>query len=504
VLRSRLPAVLALGLAALGAVVVPADAGTPPAVNEVYPVPPSGSYSIQGHGFGHGHGLSQWGAYGAAKVAGLSSNQILHFYYPHTTLATKPVTQQLRVLLTAAGAPAKGYLEVEPAAGLTVTPQTGDAIVLPDDTDGGEAIDGWRLRKASAGKVELRAHSAKGWSVVRADLGSYATLSDPDAVIAVVEPNGSSTKTIRYRGELVAELPTSSLQVVNVVLVESYLRSVVPSEMPHTWKAAALQAQADAARTYAWRAIASPKASWFDIDGDTRDQAYGGVGAETTKTDRAIHDTAGEVIVDSTGAAIFAQYMSADGGWTASGGQPYLPAKRDPYDGKLPNGSHSWSTNVAATAIESAYPSVGTLEQLVITGRDGHGSWGGRVTSLSVVGSDGTKTLTGTAFQSAFGLRSSWFRPMPVPGAPTAVDATADGHAVTVTWKPPKSIRGAAKATGYRVTLSPGKHVVTTDAATLTASFAALKAGDYAASVAAKSAAGRGAAASASVTVKSL
>ena len=476
----------------------------PAAIDEVYPVPPSGTFTIRGHGFGHGHGLSQWGAYGAAKVADLSTNQILHFYYPHTTLATKPVTQQLRVLLTAAEAPAKGYLEFEPQAGLTVTPQTGDAIVLPEETAAGDPIDHWRLGKAGAGKVELREHSAKGWEVAEADVGSYATVSDPDAVIGVVEPSGSGTKTIRYRGELIAELPTGSLQVVNVVLAESYLRSVVPSEMPRTWNAAALRAQAVAARTYAWRAVASPKASWFDLDGDTRDQAYGGVGSESAKTDKAVHDTAGEVIVDASGAAIFAQYTSSNGGWTVSGGQAYLPAKRDPYDGAVRNGSHSWSAKISAASLAAAYPSVGTVRQLVITGRDGHGSWGGRVTSLSVVGSDGTKTLTGSAFQSAFGLRSAWMRPMPAPGPPTSVGAAASGHTVTVTWKAPKPIAGSATVSGYRVKLSPGKHIVKTDDMTLTASFADLKAGDYTVTVAAKSASGRGDAASDAVTVKPL
>jgi SpoIID/LytB domain protein len=502
VLRFRLPVLLAIGLAAVG--MPSAPAAPPPAVNEAYQVPPSGTFTIQGRGFGHGHGMSQWGAYGAAKVADLSSNQILHFYYPHTTLATKPVTRKVRVLLTAAGAPASGYLEFNPAPGLTLTPQDADAVELPEESAAGDPVDRWRLRKVGAGKLELRAHTADGWTVVRPDVGSYATLSDPAAVIALVEPSGSGTKTVRYRGELVAEMPSSALQVVNVVPVEAYLRSVVPAEMPHTWSAAALRAQAVAARTYTWRGIANPKASWFDLNGDTRDQAYAGLGAEAAETDAAIHDTAGEVIVDSHGRAIFAQYMSADGGWTVSGGQSYLPAKHDPYDGKLPNGSHSWSTKLSATTIASTFPSVGQVKELVVTGRDGQGAWGGRVTSLTVVGSDGTKPLTGTEFQSAFGLRSAWFRPTPPPGAPTAVAATAAAHTVTVTWKPPNRIRGAATVTGYRVRLRPGRHVVKTKPDALSASFADLKPDDYTASVVARSAAGRGASGSADISVKPL
>jgi SpoIID/LytB domain protein len=350
----------------------------------------------------------------------------------------------------------------------------------------------------------LRAHTANGWDVVAPDLGDKATVSDPDAVIAVIEPSGSQSKTIRYRGQLVVQVQSGALQVVDTVLVESYLRSVVPSEMPRTWTAAALQAQAVAARTYTWRAIGAPKAPWYDIVGDTRDQAYPGLGSEAAKTDKAIHATAGEVIVDPGGAVIFSQYFAADGGWTVSGGQPYLPAKRDPYDGKLPNGSHSWTTKIAATAIASAFPSVGEVQQLVITGRDGRGAWGGRVTSLSVVGTDGTKSLSGTAFQSAFALRSSWFRPMPSPGAPRTVAAVASDHTVTVTWKPPKPKSGAAAVTGYRVRLSPGRHVAKPDATTLTASFTDVKAGSYTVTVSAKSAAGRGPSGTDTVTVKPL
>jgi hypothetical protein len=73
-----------------------------------------------------------------------------------------------------------------------------------------------------------------------------------------------------------------------------------------------------------------------------------------------------------------------------------------------------------------------------------------------------------------------------------------------VTWEAPKRLSGAATVTGYRVVLSPGKHVVKTDATTLTASFPNVKAGDYTVSVAAKSAAGRGDAGSDAVTVDPL
>lgn len=466
-------------------------------------MPPSGSYTIAGHGSGHGHGLSQWGAYGAAKVAHLSSNQILAFYYPHTTLATNSVTQTIRVLLTAANAPAKGSVTFDPADGLEITPVGQNAETFPTVATGGAPIDQWRISKA-AGTLSLQEHWSGAWHVQAPDIGASATIDDPSALVSVEVPSGSATKPVSYRGALVVSLEAGSVQAVNVVPIESYIQSVVPAEMPASWAPAALQAQAVAARTYAWRAIAQPKASWYDLDGDTRDQGYPGAGVETTRTDKAVDATAGEIAVDSTGAAIFAQYSSADGGWTVSGGQPYLPARRDPYDGAIPNTGHAWTATVTATAIAAAYPSIGTLQQLVITGRDGHGSWGGRVTTMSIVGSNATVNTTGTQFQTSFGLRSPWFRPAPAPGAPTALAASVTGHTVTLTWAAPKRVAGAAAVTGYTVRLAPTAQQTTVDATTMTASFSNVAAGSYTATVIATSAAGSSAPASVPVTVKLL
>ena len=463
-------------------------------------MPPSGSYTIAGHGSGHGHGLSQWGAYGAAKVAHLSSNQILAFYYPHPTLATNSVTQTIRVLLTAANAPAKGSVTFDPADGLEITPVGQNAETFPTVATGGAPIDQWRISKA-AGTLSLQEHWSGAWHVQAPDIGASATIDDPSALVSVEVPSGSATKPVSYRGALVVSLEACSVQAVNVVPIESYNQSVVPAELSASWAPAALQAQAVAARTYAWRAIAEPKASWYDLDGDTRDQGYPGAGVETTRTDKAVDATAGEIAVDSTGAAIFAQYSSADGGWTVSGGQPYLPARRDPYDGAIPNTGHAWTATVTASAIAAAYPSIGTLQQLVITGRDGHGSWGGRVTTMSIVGSNATVNTTGTQFQTSFGLRSPWFRPAPAPGAPTALAASVTGHTVTVTWAAPKRVAGAAAVTGYTVRLAPTAQQTTVDATTMTASFSNVAAGSYTATVIATSAAGPSAPASVPVTV---
>jgi SpoIID/LytB domain protein len=463
--------------------------------HEIYPVPPGGVYTIHGRGNGNAHGLSQWGAYGAAKAAHLSTNQILHFYYPHTTLATKSTGRIIRVLLSAADTAGKGYLQLKPALGLTVTHFGGKPIVLPTVSPADhKTITGWRLQR-SGSTVVLR-YQAKSWHTYRT-LGSGARITDTAAQVPVVTPNGD----VSYRGTILGELESGTLEAVNDVNIELYLLSVVPDEMPSPWPAAALQAQAVAARTYARHGLNDPKASWYDVDGDTRDQAYGGVGAEKPRTTRAVQATAGEVIVDAAGHAVFAQYGSADGGWTVSGGVSYLPAEADPYDGMIPNTDHAWTRSVAASTLTSAYPQLGTLTAIEITGRDGAGLWGGRVTTLKLLGSKADVDLTGPQLQGTLGFGSAWFRPVPLPAAPSKLVAKASAGTVTATWQAPHSIGGAAAVTGYTFTLSPGGHTEKLGKSVLTASVSKLAAGTYTVTVTAQSSAGTGPAATTTVKV---
>jgi stage II sporulation protein D len=481
------------GLTALGSA---PGAGAVSAVrHEVYPVPPSGTYTFHGHGYGHGHGMSQWGAYGAAKVAHLSTNQILHFYYPNTTLATRSTDQLIRVLVSAADVPGRGYLQLNPAAGLSVTPIDGTITELPTTTKAGKPITGWRLAKSGA-RVQLLEHAAGAWTGV-SSLGSGAIVTDTATQLPVVEPGG----VVSYRGALTAEIVSNALEAVDTVNVEQYLQSVVPAEMPSSWTEAALESQAVAARTYAWHAIRHPKATWYDIDGDTRDQAYGGVGIETDRTTHAIAATAGEVIVDHARSVVLAQYSASDGGWTVAGGTSYLPSKADPYDGMVPNSAHSWTRSVPASQIAAAFPALGSLTGIVVTGRDGDGAWGGRVSTLTLTGSKRDLVVSGADMQAALGLQSSWFRPTPTPAAPTALKVKVDGSTLRVSWGAPARVRGAAPVNGYRVTLGPGTRQRTLGAKAAAKVLSHVGGGSHTVQVVALSVAGASPPATATVTV---
>src|SRR3954470_2559630 len=129
----------------------------------LYRVPANGVFALRGHGWGHGHGMSQYGAYGAAKVRGLSYEQILAFYYPHTTLVGQPLATTVRVLL---GRTTSGRLVVAPRDGAKLTASTNvDGVpdcVLPDSVDGGKTpVAQWRARvRTTADGTRLRVESS--------------------------------------------------------------------------------------------------------------------------------------------------------------------------------------------------------------------------------------------------------------------------------------------------------------------------------------------------------
>jgi SpoIID/LytB domain protein len=135
---------------------------------------------------------------------------------------------------------------------------------------------------------------------------------------------------------------------------------------------------------------------------------YGGASRETPATDAAAAATTGQ-FVSYQGVPALTQFSSSSGGQTSVGSQPYLTAAVDPYDGWAGNPNHDWSTTVAASKIQKAYPSIGTLKQLTITRRAGGGAWGGRVGSLTLVGSRKSIVITGNDARWAFGLKSNWF-----------------------------------------------------------------------------------------------
>ena len=353
----------------------------------------SGSFTVRGSGFGHGWGMSQYGAYGAA-VKGRSWQQILAFYYPGTTRSTLS-QRSIRVWLTA---DSDSDLRLAPAAGLKIS-SAGKTVVLPT----GSAYRAWRITRSGSG-FRLQYQATDGsWKTRPSGLGTATwSAATTSGVVTMIMPGGSRRT---YRGTLSLIRYGTRARTVNTVSMENYVRSVVPSEMPTSWAMEAVKAQAVAARTYAAKLRSRSAASGYDICDTTACQVYSGSRRETSRGNAAAAATA-NVILTYRGTIALTQFASSDGGATARGDYPYLSAHPDPYDGVIT--SQAWTRTVSASTIGRRW-SVGTVRQIQILTRDGSGAWGGRVGTMKIIGSSRSVTISGGAFQSAFGLRSRLF-----------------------------------------------------------------------------------------------
>jgi stage II sporulation protein D len=389
--RRFLGAVTALIVMATSAVLTMTPAHADPAISAR-----SGSFTIHGAGWGHGWGMSQYGAYGAA-LKGLSWKQILAFYYRGTRLDKLPSGTKIKVWVSA---DSDNSLRVLPASGLAVSDTAGHRYTVPT----GAKYRSWRISRSGAG-YRLSYRTGSG-SYVTKSTGLTAgtwSFSTGSKMVKVVLPNGSVRP---YRGTVALIKMGAGGRTINKVLLEDYVKGVVPAEMPTSWAANAVRAQAVAARSYAVRLQKFAGNSGYDICDTIACQVYRGMGLETSGGNAAVKATTG-TIVTYQGVVALTQFASSNGGHSARGDYSYLVAQRDPYDGVIK--SQAWSRILSASSISGAWPSVGTVKRLHITSRDGAGAWGGRVKTIKIIGTSRTATVSGTTFQHMFAMRSSLY-----------------------------------------------------------------------------------------------
>ena len=439
----RVRSVSVLGALAL---LVPAllAAATPAAAAETYLRPASGVYPVDGRAYGHGHGMSQYGARGAAG-AGLTWQQIMAFYYPGTTIgdiggtgnnplmrvrlvgqSTLPVVAQTGLRATVNPAATGGGWQVLPASVTRGTEtrvvEAWDVAYFTDTDPAAPDNSGWYLR--------FRWVGATGFlNYLKAPVGATTTSFDNPGTGTVRKGTPAAYNT--YRGELrhvrSAATAGATVTIVDALPMELYLRGVVPNEMPASWATEAVRSQAVAARTYAdYERVHVPAGRAYDTCDTTSCQVMKPVETEQAAANNAIAATAGKT-VRYAGASAFTQFSASNGGYLVAGGQPYLVSKADPYD------TFTWTDTASVASIEAAWPSIGRLTALTLT-RDGRGAWGGRVTYVDIRGSAATVTVTGNAFASSVGFMSSFFKPgstlVSAPSFPK--DTTADGRADVV------------------------------------------------------------------------
>ncbi|MGJ9423770.1 SpoIID/LytB domain-containing protein [Aeromicrobium sp. CF3.5] len=357
------------------------------------------SVTFDGHGYGHGIGMSQYGARGGALQGKLAS-QILATYYPGTAL--KSQARYIRVLV---GADDDGSTAVVAQSGLRFL-QGSTSLSLPT-TVSGRAVSYWRIEPLSADrrKSVLRYKSGSTWRTY--NNMTWSGSADFAATTMRLALPGGGTTTYRYKIRAAQSSSSATTRrTVNVLNLDDYTRGVLAREVPASWPTEALRSQAIAARTYGLRSISSSR--YYDICDTTSCQVYGGASAEDSRTDAAVASTSNRVLMYGSAPAL-TQFSSSSGGFTNAGSQPYLRAVADPWDGASGNPNHDWTSTVAVSTIERANPSIGSLTRLEVVKRNGHGDMGGRVVSLKLVGSRGSVTVSGPVARFAFGLKSDWF-----------------------------------------------------------------------------------------------
>lgn len=374
---------------------------------ESYTAPADGSIEFSGRGSGHGRGMSQWGAYGAA-TQGRTATQIADFYYPGTSVGTIG-NRNINVRLDALG-----------TAGTTAMAQPG--LALLDGRTSTTLLDSrkWRIIPDGAG-LTLQWSTATGWasSGLWKQWTGPLTFASRYGTVRVAQGSGARD----YRGQIGTVRQGAGAISVNYVTMENYLRSVVPAEMPASWPAAALQAQAMAARTYGARERDAARAARraYDTCDSTSCQVYRGSAAysstgalsanhEFAATTAAVTATAAKGRL-SGGTPAFTEFHASSGSYTAAGSFPYLTAHSDPYDAVVTTGGNPnrWAASIATSTLQGKYPAIGTLARIEVLGRQGVSDWGARTGSVRLVGSTGSVTLTGPQFRSAAGLKSEWW-----------------------------------------------------------------------------------------------
>lgn len=355
---------------------------------------------VVGHGFGHGRGMSQYGAK-AAAAAGNRYTRILSFYYPKT--ATGSFHGRIRVHVDDPSA--NTTMTVRAAAGLRVRDRgTKTTTMLPD----GPSM--WRVSLSrKSGRPVLSARTAAGtWKSWRPGVWrGPLQLNRAGKVLKLLDATGVRS----YRGSLRAvRWAAGDVDVVNVVPIDTYLAGVVPAEMPASWPTEALKAQAVAARTYAAAYAARSRAAGraWDICDTTACQVYSGVGHEHRAATRAVAATRGQIRTWD-GRPINAEFSASNGGYTSAGPLPYQRAKPDPWDAAASNPYRRWSTTVLSSRLSGLWPAVGRGAVAVVAATDQAGPGEGRATRVRVTGAHGSVLVDAGTFQYRLGLRSTYF-----------------------------------------------------------------------------------------------
>ncbi|MBK9738003.1 MAG: SpoIID/LytB domain-containing protein [Actinobacteria bacterium] len=458
----------------------------------VDPTAPPASFPVVGAGFGHGVGMSQWGAYGMAK-AGFDAAGIVTHYYTGTNVTPVQDDMDARINLLNQVSSVKARSEPLDPTGGAVEVTIGPVVVVGGPADEFRfALDGANVsvqKVTGAEKTDLGV--APTVTVRWAGTRAPGTAVGGATLLDVGGPNTSlDSPGHRYRYGFLEVVPvlTSAgmrLNAVNVVRIhDEYLYGI--SEVSSSWPGAALQAQVLAARSYALSKVARGvrqgcSCHMDDGGGPYYDQTFTGWGKASAAQGQNWVDAVNATIASETtglavlfdGKPISAFYSASSGGATQSvkdvwgGDLPYAVSVPDPYMQVDANPYRSWTVEVSQSQMAKVF-GVGAVVKVEVTER----LTSGAIRTVSGTAADGSVvTRSGGQFQSALGLRSYYVltiggapgaplpgaAPAPAPAAPAPAPVAVPAPAPAPAPVPTVTPRVVSLLTPSAVTTKAGK-----------------------------------------------
>ncbi|MFL5840289.1 MAG: SpoIID/LytB domain-containing protein [Thermoleophilaceae bacterium] len=346
----------------------------------------SSNFTIRGAGFGHGIGLSQYGAYGYAAHGSGWKDIVLH-YYTGTRLGNA-AGRTIRVLMQSG----------KSSAWFNGATRAGSKKLNPDAT--------YRVMRHGLNQVELRTARGKKLGTFEAPL----TIASSAGSLVLQGRSMNGLTNGRYRGSLeVRPGLFGGLAVVNALPLDDYVKGVIVGEMPTSWPQEALQAQSVVARSYSL--VTDAGGAVFDQYPDTRSQMYYGMSRETSGTNQAVAATAGQVVMYGSQVAS-TYYFSTSGGrteniensWPGTAAVPYLKSVDDPYDQASPY--HRWRRAYSSKGLDAKFGGwvKGKLRSVKVTQR----GVSPRIVQAKIVGSRGSTLVSGPQIRSRLALPDTW------------------------------------------------------------------------------------------------
>ena len=277
----------------------------------------------------------------------------------------------------------------------------------------------------NSGNGQVSTISANRGTTIGVRGGKIAINGKAIDTVVTLKPTNSNAPFLfegkGYRGGLTLRANNGKMMVINSVPLEDYLYGVVPQEVVPSWPAAALEAQAVAARTYALHTMEENKGKLYDVSTTTDHQVYNGVSGETQATTNAVNKTKGMVMLYNQ-RPINALFHSDGGGYTEDSVNvwgsdvPYLKGVKDFSTG---TSTSNWTVTTSRQALESklnaASKGVGKLKSIQLTplGKPGQQTSdrgvSGRIKSATFIGTSGKTTVDGDSLRSILGLKSTLF-----------------------------------------------------------------------------------------------